>query len=68
MFFCAEYPFQIIRTGTEHKIKIVVQANIIWKPEGVQLGRLIVLYHVLPAWTKYDAAEPAITTSNGIRK
>lgn len=36
----------------EVKIKIIVQANTINEFEGVQTGRLIVLYHELPASAK----------------
>ena len=36
----------------EVKIKIIVQANTIKVFEGVQAGRLIVWYHVLPVSAK----------------
>ncbi len=51
-FFSEEYLFQIIRMDKEVKIKIIVQANTINEFEGVQTGRLIVLYHDLPASAK----------------
>jgi hypothetical protein len=51
-FFSEEYLFQIIRMDKEVKIKIIVQANTIKVFEGVQAGRLIVWYHVLPVSAK----------------
>ncbi len=67
-FFCAEYLFHTIKTATELKMKITVHAISINVLDGVHVGRLIVLYHTLPVCAKYDAAEPVITTSKGIRK
>ena len=69
-FFCAEYLFHTIKTATELKMKITVHAININVFDGVHIhiGRLIVLYHTLPVCAKYDAAEPVITTSKGIRK
>ena len=69
-FFCAEYLFHTIKTATELKMKITVHAISIIVSDGVHIhiGKLIVLYHTLPVCAKYDAAEPVIITSNGIRK
>jgi hypothetical protein len=57
----------MMRMETEHKMKITVHATTIRVFEGVQTGRLIDLYHTLPASAKYDEAEAVITTSSGIR-
>lgn len=51
-FFTEEYLFQIIRIDSEVKTKIIVQARTINEPEGVQSGRLRVLYQVLPVSAK----------------
>ncbi len=69
-FFCAEYLFHTIKTAIELKMKITVHVNSISVLDGVhiQIGGLIVLYHTLPVCEKYDADEPVITTSKGIRK
>ncbi len=50
------------------RIKITVQAKTINEPEGVQSGRIIVLYHALPVSAKYDAADAVIITNSGMKK
>jgi len=52
----------------ELRTNITVQAKTINEPEGVQSGRLIVLYHALPVSAKYDAAEAVIITKRGMKK
>ena len=47
---------------------MIVQAKTIIEPEGVQSGRLIVLYHALPVSAKYDAADAVIITKRGMKK
>jgi hypothetical protein len=49
-------------------MNIIVQADTIKVPDGVQSGRVIVLYHALPVSAKYEAAEAVIITKRGIRK
>lgn len=51
-FFSDAYLFQIIRIEIEAKIKIKVQMITIIEFEGVQAGKLIVLYHDLPISAK----------------
>jgi hypothetical protein len=60
--------FQIIRIEREVKINITNHAVTISVFDGVQSGRLIVLYHTLPSSAKYDAADAAIITKRGINK
>jgi hypothetical protein len=67
-FFSEEYLFQIISNDIELSTKIIVQANTIREPDGVQSGRLIVLYHALPVSAKYDAADAVIITKRGMKK
>lgn len=67
-FFSDEYLFQIISRDKELRIKIIVHAKTINEPEGVQSGRLIVLYQALPVSAKYDAAEAVIITKRGMKK
>jgi|WetSurSiteA1Bulk_404760.scaffolds.fasta_scaffold01519_3 hypothetical protein len=67
-FFSDAYLFQIIRRDEELRIKIIVHAKTITEPDGVQSGRLIVLYHALPASAKYDAADAVIITNRGMKK
>lgn len=67
-FLCDECLFQIIRRDKEAKVKITVQATIIKVFEGVQEGRLIVLYHAFPQSAKYEAADPVIITNNGMNR
>jgi hypothetical protein len=67
-FFSDEYLFQIINKDSELSIKMIVQAKTIIEPEGVQSGRLIVLYHALPVSAKYDAADAVIITKRGMKK
>jgi len=67
-FFSKEYLFQIIRIDKEVKIKIIVHTITINVFEGVQVGRLIVLYQDLPVSAKYEAAEAVIITKSGIKK
>lgn len=52
----------------ELSTKIIVQTNTIIEPDGVQSGRLIVLYHALPVSAKYDAADAVIITKRGMKK
>lgn len=51
-FFSDECLFQSMRRDKELRTKIIVQAKTITEPEGVQSGRLIVLYHDLPISAK----------------
>lgn len=51
-FFSDEYLFQIISRDKELKTNIIVHAKTIIEPEGVQPGRLIVLYQALPVSAK----------------
>ena len=51
-FLSDECLFQIINTDKELRTKIIVHAKTITEPEGVQSGRLIVLYHDLPVSAK----------------
>jgi hypothetical protein len=67
-FFSDECLFQIMIMDIEVRIKITVQANTINEFEGVQSGRLIVLYHALPVSAKYDAADAVIITKRGMKK
>jgi hypothetical protein len=69
-FFCWEYLFHTIKTARELKMKIKVHtiSIIIFDGVHIHIGKLIVLYHNLPVCAKYDAAEPVIITSRGIRK
>jgi hypothetical protein len=67
-FFSDEYLFQIISRDKELRINIIVQAKTIIEAEGVQSGRLIVLYHALPVSAKYEAADAVIITNRGMKK
>jgi hypothetical protein len=67
-FFLDECLFQIISMDIDVRIKITVQAKTINEPEGVQSGRIIVLYHALPVSAKYDAADAVIITNSGMKK
>jgi len=67
-FFSDECLFQIISMDIDVRIKITVQAKTINEPEGVQSGRIIVLYHALPVSAKYDAADAVIITNSGMKK
>lgn len=51
-FFSDECLFQIIRRAIELSTNIIVHAKTINEPEGVQSGRLIVLYQALPVSAK----------------
>ncbi len=51
-FFSDECLFQIIRRDIELSINIIVHTKTIIEPEGVQSGRLIVLYQALPVSAK----------------
>jgi hypothetical protein len=68
-FFCAEYLFHTIKTAKELNMKITIHTISIIVFDGVHIhiGRLIVSYQILPVCAKYDAAEPVIITSRGIR-
>ena len=68
-FFCAEYLFHTIKMAIELKMKITAHVISISVLDGVQIhiGRLIFSYHNLPVCAKYDAAEPVIIISRGIR-
>lgn len=52
----------------ELRTKIIVHTKTITEPEGVQSGRLIVLYHARPVSAKYEAAEAVIITKRGMKK
>lgn len=67
-FFSDECLFQMIRSEIELRTNIIVQAKTINEPEGVQPGRLIVLYHALPVSAKYEAADAVIITKRGMKK
>jgi hypothetical protein len=67
-FFSDEYLFHIISRDIEIRTNIIVQANTINEPEGVQSGRIKVLYHALPVSAKYEAADAVIITNSGIIK
>jgi len=67
-FFSNECLFQIIRSEIELRTNIIVHAKTIIEPEGVQSGRLIVLYHALPVSAKYEAADAVIITKSGMKK
>jgi len=60
--------FQIISSDKELRTNIIDQTKTMTEPEGVQSGRLIVLYHALPVSAKYDAAEAVIITNRGMKK
>jgi hypothetical protein len=66
--FCVEYLFQIIRIDNELKTKMIDHIITINDFEGVQLGRLIVLYHPIPTSAKYEAADAVIKTKRGMIK
>ncbi len=66
--FCVEYLFQIISIDSAPSINIIVHIITISVLEGVQLGKLIVLYHTIPISAKYDAADAVIKTKRGIIK
>jgi len=51
----------------EVRIKMIVHIITIKEFEGVQSGRLIVLYQTLPVSAKYEAAEAVIITKSGIK-
>jgi len=67
-FFSEEYLFHIIRIEREVRTKIIVHIITIIELEGVQPGRLIVLYQDLPVSAKYEAAEAVIITKSGMKK
>ena len=66
--FCLGYLFQTIRIEILQSTKIIVHTATITELEGVHSGRFKVLYQVTPDWAKYEAADPVIKTSKGIRK
>jgi len=51
-FFSVEYLFQIINIDNDVRINITVHAITIIEFEGVQSGKLIVLYQDLPVSAK----------------
>jgi hypothetical protein len=60
--------FQTISSDIQPRTNIIVHAKTITEPEGVQSGRLIVLYQALPVSAKYDAADAVIITKRGMKK
>jgi hypothetical protein len=60
--------FQTISSDIQLRTNIIVHAKTITEPEGVQSGRLIVLYQALPVSAKYDAADAVIITKRGMKK
>jgi hypothetical protein len=60
--------FQIINIESEEKTNIIVQTVTISEFEGAQTGSLIVSYHVLPAFAKYETAEAVMIAKRGMKK
>jgi hypothetical protein len=50
------------------RINIIVHAITIIAFDGVQSGRIIVLYQDLPVSAKYEAADAVIITNRGMKK